>query len=255
MQKIDDSHPFSILVACYHVLLEEEQDYVICPSCGKIIEKNLPDDPYEQELIDDYEKKLKKSTTMLLYSFILFCLGLSGLYLTQFIGDKTLALSKDYAHLLTFVSSSTSNTFSRGSNPWMMFTLFPFLTFALCLGWGEKGRRNLLVSLKLERFYSFISSWIVQLLYWALVSGLIFSIFMPFIQDDAKYVVSRIVARGDELTTVQQLEVAQLFIQTIHLSMAIFAIELLLYQLLVTAKTRRIKQINEAYLAGEEPWE
>ena len=65
---------------CRHLLFEEEADYPICPSCGRIIKKNFPQDSVNRSRLYLIYQKVQRvwSVKMGLIS-LLFILGLSFL--------------------------------------------------------------------------------------------------------------------------------------------------------------------------------
>lgn len=227
---------------CHHLLFEEEADYPICPSCGRIIKNNFPQNSVDRSRLYLIYQKVQRvwSVKMGLVS-LLFILGLSFL-LPKVIGGWLL-LTGNYG----FDTFFTHHVHGRHTLILFTYTLYGYIPLFIFFSAGERMKRFSTFSLKIEHFHKLLYSWPVQLVLFILIVVWL-SIYMPkFYGTEGE----RVVTRNLNLSPAQHVRAVNLFVFIHMLCNWIVAGLLFIHQLIDRRRTWWLKEANEAYLAGE----
>ncbi|KXT82063.1 hypothetical protein STRDD11_01939 [Streptococcus sp. DD11] len=231
-----DESPF---LECRHLLFEEEADYPICPSCGKLIKKNLPQNSVDRSRLYLIHQKVQRIWSVQLgkgYSwFLIFILAL---FLPDFLSN--IILKNGNYGFTTFVvpSHRTPGMFAFAMTGYILPCLF-------FLG-QERTKRFTTFSLGFERFHKILYSWPVRLVTFVAVICFI-NVIMPKIYGVEGDVF---IGKHSQLTPAQHAKGVELFIFVNMLCNWIVAGLLVVHQLIDRRRTWWLKEANEAYLAG-----
>lgn len=223
------------LFFCLHPLLEWEEGYIICPSCGKLIDKHSEDSWIEEETHRSISCWLEK----ILGPLILLSIFILGIIVSRFF------LSNGQYGINSFIvpGVSISRRKSEVELPIIIISCF----FGFFLGWREKYRRTFLSMFKLDRFYDLWFSWPVQLVIYLLVLLWISTFFDGFVQTMADSKLNSL-QRYYALTQEQVVGAREVYIKTVKVVSFLTSLEILVYNFVVTAKAKYIRQLNDEYL-------
>lgn len=238
LDELSDSDE-SPLLECRHLLFEEEAGYPICPSCGKLIKENLPQNSVDRSRLYLIYQKVKRVWSVRFgreFSAALFVIP--AIFLPEFLSHWILTTG-DYGFTSFFLPSR--------HRPTMISYAIDgyFVLFFFFLG-QERTKRFATFSLGFERFHRILYSWPVRVVLFAVIIFLL-NLYMPKIYEPyAQYYISK----HDYLTPAQQTKGVELFVFVNLLCNWIVAGLLAIHQLIDRRRTWWLKEANEVYLSG-----
>ena len=230
-----DESPF---LECRHLLFEGESDYPICPSCGKLIKENLPQNSVDRSRLFLIYQKVKRVWSVKIGITSTLLIIILSYWLPQVIGGWFL-WTGDYGFSRFIPSSSHNPTL-------FSVTLFGYIPLFILFVARERVKRFFTFSLRIEHFHKILYSWPVQLTLFIFVIILL-SAYMPkfYEMEGESLIVKQI-----QLTPAQQTKGVELFVFVNMLSIWIVSGLLLIYQLIDRRRTWWLKEANEVYLSG-----
>ena len=148
-----DESPF---LECRHLLFEGESDYPICPSCGKLIKENLPQNSVDRSRLFLIYQKVKRVWSVKIGITSTLLIIILSYWLPQVIGGWFL-WTGDYGFSRFIPSSSHNPTL-------FSVTLFGYIPLFILFVARERVKRFFTFSLRIEHFHKILYSWPVQLL-------------------------------------------------------------------------------------------
>ena len=230
-----DESPF---LECRHLLFEGESDYPICPSCGKLIKENLPQNSVDRSRLFLIYQKVKRVWSVKIGITSTLLIIILSYWLPQVIGDWFL-WTGDYGFSRFIPSSSHNPTL-------FSVTLFGYIPLFILFVARERVKRFFTFSLRIERFHKILYSWPVRLVTFIAIICFI-NIIMPKIYGVEGDVF---IGKHSQLIPAQHAKGVELFIFVNMLSIWIVSGLLLIYQLIDRRRTWWLKEANEAYLSG-----
>ncbi|WP_061595275.1 hypothetical protein [Streptococcus sanguinis] len=230
-----DESPF---LECRHLLFEGESDYPICPSCGKLIKENLPQNSVDRSRLFLIYQKVKRVWSVKIGITSTLLIIILSYWLPQVIGDWFL-WTGDYGFSRFIPSSSHNPTL-------FSVTLFGYIPLFILFVARERVKRFFTFSLRIEHFHKILYSWPVRLVTFIAVICFI-NIIMPKIYGVEGDVF---IGKHSQLTPAQHAKGVELFIFVNMLSIWIVSGLLLIYQLIDRRRTWWLKEANEVYLSG-----
>ena len=230
-----DESPF---LECRHLLFEGESDYPICPSCGKLIKENLPQNSVDRSRLYLIYQKVKRLWIMK-WKLIIITLIAFISYSFPIDFSNWLLRNGDYGFRDFFPITPHTPLVSE-------FTYIAYLPLFIFFFTGERSRRFTSFSLGFVRFHKIIYSLPVQLAFFLAVFAGINQV-MPGVY---KVIGDNYISKYDYLTPAQHAKGVELFIFVNMLSIWIVSGSLLIYQLIDRRRTWWLKEANEVYLSG-----
>ena len=238
LDELSDSDE-SPLLECRHLLFEEEAGYPICPSCGKLIKENLPQNSVDRSRLYLIYQKVKRVWSVRFgreFSAALFVIP--AIFLPEFLGHWILTTG-DYGFSSFFIASRHTPTM-------ISFTYEGYIPLFIFFMGKERFKRFSTFSLGFEHFHKILYSLPVQLTLFIFVIILL-SAYMPkfYEMEGESLIVKQI-----QLTPTQQTKGVGLFVFVNMLCNWIVAGLLAIHQLIDRRRTWWLKEANEAYLSG-----
>ena len=238
LDELSDSDE-SPLLECRHLLFEEEAGYPICPSCGKLIKENLPQNSVDRSRLYLIYQKVKRVWSVRFgreFSAALFVIP--AIFLPEFLSHWILTTG-DYGFSSFFIASRHTPTM-------ISFTYEGYIPLFIFFMGKERFKRFSTFSLGFEHFHKILYSWPVQLTLFIFVIILL-SAYMPkfYEMEGESLIVKQI-----QLTPTQQTKGVGLFVFVNMLCNWIVAGLLSIHQLIDRRRTWWLKEANEAYLSG-----
>ena len=223
---------------CRHLLFEDEAGYPICPSCSKLIKKNLPQNSVDRSRLYLIYQKVKRVWSVKIGITSTLLIIILSYWLPQVIGGWFL-WTGDYGFSRFIPSSSHNPTL-------FSVTLFGYIPLFILFVARERVKRFFTFSLRIEHFHKILYSWPVQLTLFIFVIILL-SAYMPkfYEMEGESLIVKQI-----QLTPAQQTKGVELFVFVNMLCNWIVAGLLAIHQLIDRRRTWWLKEANEVYLSG-----
>lgn len=228
----------SPFLECRHLLFEEEAGYPICPSCGKLIKENLPQNSVDRSRLYLIYQKVKRVWSVKIGIASTLLIIILSYWLPQVIGGWFL-WTGDYGFSRFIPSSSHNPTL-------FSVTLFGYIPLFILFVARERVKRFFTFSLRIEHFHKIFYSWPVRLVTFIAVICFI-NIIMPKIYEVEGDVF---IGKHSQLTPAQQTKGVELFVFVNMLCNWIVAGLLAIHQLIDRRRTWWLKEANEVYLSG-----